>query len=198
MATIKGSFIKGAPVEGAVAYRLSENLGNKIIAHHFIHDGYINSTGKIVYAPEKHYTDILAIDDLRDSKYGYCVKNFDTTYNEYPKILFFAGDSLETFIKGFTVSEIGNKKTLTASAIKNIATGVLGATHVAFNSDYEADINSLEDVVYAIDGTNDYLELETRPLIKTFENQGMIYGWKPEPMGKGHLKIGIEILQLLL
>ena len=192
MATIKGSFIKGAPVEGAVAYRLSENLGNKIIAHHFVHDGYINSTGQVVYAQEKHYTDILAIDNLRDSKYGYCVKRFDTSYNNYPKILLFSGDTLETFIKGFTVSEIGNKDTLTAAEIRAIASTVGGATHIAFNSDYESDINSLQDVVYAIDGTNDYLELETRPLIKTFENQGMLYGWKPEPMGKGYLKIGEE------
>lgn len=107
----------------------------------FTENGVIDANGTVqtsgsAYA-EKHHTNIVALSDLIDGLDGYCVGHFDT-YTHYPKILFFSDGSLSSFISGLTASQIGNKETLTAAEIQALAKNVSGATHVAFNSDYES------------------------------------------------------------
>lgn len=169
MAKIKGKFIKGAAVEGAKAYRLALNLGDSLGGYLFKNNGYIDSNGQVVYMPEKHHTDIIEIDKLVDFN-GYCVQHFDINYTDYPKILFFSGNSLDSFISGLTVTELGGKDKLTAAEIKDLAANVVGATHVAFNSDYESGEG---DHVYVNDGTY-YLELDVKKAEQNFNNFGCI------------------------
>ena len=112
--------------------------------------GYIDFTGTIVSSNMggKGYSDIVAISDLANGPDGHCVQDFDLSYNEYPKVLFFSDTSISSFISGFTVEEIGNKDVLTAAEIKSLAESVPGAMYVAFNSDYEEE--QAEDCVYIV------------------------------------------------
>ena len=128
-----------------------------ISKRHFIHAGFITSQGVVddstMNGTGKAHTDIILIDILADGPEGHCVQDFDTYYT-YPKVLFFSGDTLDTFISGVTRDEFGDKDVLTVAEIKALAPS--HATHVAFNSDYEEEA-SIEDFVY-VRGTS--LELD--------------------------------------
>lgn len=114
--------------------------------------GYINNDGVIVPSSGlgRKYSDLIAISDLANGPDGHCVQDFDI-FETYPKVLFFSGDTTDTFIRGFTRTEIGDKDTLTVAEIKALAATVDGATYVAFNSDYEDEVWA-EDCVYVVKG----------------------------------------------
>ena len=115
--------------------------------------GYISNDGFVVKngnGSGRHYSNLIAISDLANGPDGYCVQEFDT-YEEYPKVLFFSGNSMDTLIRGFTRTEIGDKDTLTVEDIKALAATVDGEMYVAFNSDYEDEFKK-EDYVYVVEG----------------------------------------------
>lgn len=173
MLRIKGSFLGGDAIDGAAAYKLSEHVGDDIIKYSFANDGYIDNEGQVVSKDEKHHTDIIPIASLVNNN-GYCVGVFDVYYAEYPKVVFFSGNTIDTFIRGFSISEISHKEKLTAEEVKYLASLVPGATHVAFNSDYEAGgIDS--DYVYVLDDKS-YSEIDTKQIIQGFDNVGTIIG----------------------
>ena len=146
----------------------------------FAENGIIDATGTVQTSGsayiEKHHTNIVALADLIDGPDGYCVGHFDT-YTHYPKILFFSDDSLSSFISGLTASQIGNKETLTAAEIQALAKNVSGATHVAFNSDYES---GGMDLVYILTDSGLTGECEV-PIIRNADK--VVVGMYSESVG---------------
>lgn len=159
-------FIIGDAIPNARGYRLLKATNTSTITKmSFTNAGYIQSNGTI--APEnirggKAYTDIIPISKLADGDGGFCVQDFDT-YDNYPKVIFFSGNTLDTFIKGVTRPEFGDKDKLTVAEI--VALAPIGATHVAFNSDYEEEV--VEDFVYVYSQNKfSYQEIATKPVGK--------------------------------
>ena len=156
--------LKGNAVYGATSYKLFTKSGdsytlidtveekNVVVKNTFGNKGYIDNSGNLVdnvnAAYEKYHSDMFNINELANGPGGYCVGAFDSSYNEYPKICFFADNTLGSFIKGVFVNE-GVGDTLTVEQIRAYANG---AKYVIFNSDTEKVTDSGQDVVYTYKG----------------------------------------------
>ena len=160
--------LKGNAVYGATSYKLFTKSGdsytlidtveekNIVVKNTFGNKGYIDNSGNLVSgtndAYEKFHSDMFNINELANGQGGYCVGAFDISYTNYPKICFFADNTLGSFIKGVFVNEISgtdDRITITAEQIRAYANG---AKYVIFNSDVERTTESGEDVVYTYKG----------------------------------------------
>ncbi|MBR5594045.1 MAG: hypothetical protein IKW46_08235 [Bacteroidaceae bacterium] len=115
----------------------------------------------------KAHSNIVAIADLVNGPNGYCVQDFDTTFPEYPKVLFFSAPHLLSFVGSLNVTDIGSKDTLTVEEIKQYANTLFGgAAYVAFNSDYEEEAYK-EDFAYIMADADTYDTTVAKGVLKT-------------------------------
>ena len=132
--------------------------------------GIIDANGKVqdshTWAGKAH-SNIVAIKDLVNGPNGYCVQDFDTTFPEYPKVLFFSAPHLLSFVGSLNVTDIGSKDTLTVEEIKQYANTLFGgAAYVAFNSDYEEEAYK-EDFAYIMADADTYDTTVAKGVLKT-------------------------------
>lgn len=143
-------------VDGIENSGVGDGSGVKKI--YFTNNGYITFDGVVdnsALASGTAHTDIIPIDVLANGEEGYCVQDFND-YAYYPKVLFFAGKTLDTLVSSLDRNGIGNKDTLKAEEIRALAPS--NATHVAFNSEY-AEESDKEDFVYVYKfASPDYVE----------------------------------------
>lgn len=135
----------------------------------FANDGVINSKGEIVMQGGygKAHSDIVALTDIANGPGGHCVQDFDVSYTNYPKVVFFSGTYISDFLGGYTVDQFGYKDSLTAEEIQAMAANFAGATHVAFNSDFEEE--GTEDHVYIYASAQTY-----NPYIRKLPKPGIV------------------------
>lgn len=136
----------------------------------FDNRGIIDANGKVQDSNAwsgKAHSNIVAIKDLVNGPDGYCVQDFDTTFPEYPKVLFFSAPRMLAFVGGLNVTDIGNKDTLTVEEIKYFADTLFdGAAYVAFNSDYEEEVYK-EDFAYILADADTYELSTSNGVLKT-------------------------------
>ena len=126
----------------------TQDASGKVIKHIFNNPGYISDNGEVIttgtLATDKYHSDILPISSLANGPDGYCVGAFDLDYTEFPKICFFEGPTIDTYLGSVNIDG-GLSRTLT---VEQVISHANDAKYVAFNSDNEITAIDGKDVVY--------------------------------------------------